>query len=147
MISMVFRDYRTGDFEQLFRLWEELDMGGSERGDTHEVILRTLEHGGKLILLVDEANGSIIGSSWLTYDGRRMFLHHFGIRKAHQGKGWGTKLAMESLKYIREKNCQVKLEVHKDNLPAKRLYEKVGFGAFTDFDIYMIRNPHKPNSR
>lgn len=144
---MVFREYRTGDYEQLFRLWEELDMGGSERGDTHEVILRTLKQGGKLILLEDDATGTIIGSSWLTFDGRRIFLHHFGISKAYQGKGWGTQLAMESLKFIREKNCQVKLEVHKDNLPAKHLYEKVGFGAFTDYDIYMIRNPHKINAR
>ncbi|MDF1570512.1 MAG: hypothetical protein P1P82_02735 [Bacteroidales bacterium] len=29
---MVFREYRTGDYEQLFLLWEELDMGGSEVG-------------------------------------------------------------------------------------------------------------------
>jgi len=140
---MVFRNYRTGDFEQLTRLWEELDMGGKERGDTHDVILRTLSHGGKLILLEDENTGFLIGSSWLTFDGRRIYLHHFGISKAYQGKGWGTMLALESLKYIREKNCQVKLEVHKDNLPAKHLYEKLGFGAFTDYDIYMIRHPHK----
>lgn len=118
-------------------------MGGKERGDTHEVIRRTLDQGGKLIILEDESSGTIVGSSWLTFDGRRIFLHHFGISKAHQGKGWGTKLAMESLKFIRQKNCQVKLEVHKDNLPAKRLYEKIGFGAFTDYDIYMIRKPEK----
>lgn len=138
---MVFRDYRTGDFDQLFRLWEELEMGGKERGDTHDVIIRSLDHGGKLIVLEDASTGNIIGSSWLTFDGRRIFLHHFGISKAFQKQGWGTKLAMESLKFIREKDCPVKLEVHKDNLPAKRLYAKVGFSAFSDYDIYMIRKP------
>lgn len=143
---MVFRDYRNGDFEQLFRLWEELDMRGKERGDTHEVILRTLDLGGKLIILENEEEGSIIGSSWLTFDGRRIFLHHFGISRKYQQKGWGTRLAMESLRFIKEKNCQVKLEVHKDNLPAKRLYEKVGFGAFSEYDIYMIRKPGEINT-
>ena len=144
---MVFREYRTGDYEQLLRLWEELDMSARERGDTHDVILRTLDQGGKLILLEDDATGTIVGSSWLTFDGRRIFLHHFGISKAYQGKGWGTRLAGESLRFIREKNHQVKLEVHKDNLPAKRFYEKVGFSAFTDYDIYMIRHPQKISAR
>lgn len=140
---MVFRDYRTGDFEQLTRLWDELGMGGKERGDTQDVILRTLDHGGKLILLEEENTGTLIGSSWLTFDGRRIYLHHFGICKAYQGRGWGAKLALESLRFIKEIGCQVKLEVHKDNLPAKKLYEKLGFGSFTDYDIYMIRNPHR----
>lgn len=144
---MVFRNYQSSDFEQLSGLWEDLGMGGKERGDTHDVIVQTLEHGGKLILLEDEHTGSLIGSSWLTFDGRRIYLHHFGISKAHQGKGWGTKLAIESLKFIKEKGCQVKLEVHKDNLPAKHLYEKLGFGAFTDYDIYMIRHPHRISAR
>ena len=35
---------------------------------------------------------------------------------------------------------QVKLEVHKENYPAQRLYEKLGFFAFRDYDIYMIRD-------
>ncbi len=144
---MVFRNYRSGDFEQLSGLWEELGMGGKERGDTHDVIVQTLAHGGKLILLEDENTGTLIGSSWLTFDGRRVYLHHFGISKAHQGNGWGTKLAIESLKFIKEKGYQVKLEVHKDNLPAKHLYEKLGFGAFTDYDIYMIRHPHRISAR
>ena len=34
---------------------------------------------------------------------------------------------------------QVKMEVHKENFAAKKLYEKLGFFAFRDYDIYMIR--------
>lgn len=138
---MFFRDYIPDDFAQLTELWDELGMGGAERGDTGEVIRQTLEKGGKLIVLQDEADGEIIGSSWITFDGRRLFLHHFGIKKEYQKRGLGTKLAIESLKFIREKGYQVKLEVHKENLVAKRLYEKAGFKAFTDYDIYMIRKP------
>jgi ribosomal protein S18 acetylase RimI-like enzyme len=76
----------------------------------------------------------------MTYDGRRIHLHHFAIHPDYQNKGLGTILVRESLQYIREMGQQVKLEVHKNNSQAKHLYEKFGFFAFTDYDIYMLRN-------
>ena len=45
------------------------------------------------------------------------------------------------MKYIRKMGKQVKLEVHKNNEAARHLYESAGFFAFTDYDIFMIRNP------
>ena len=134
---MVFRDYRREDYHGLILLWNVLGMTAEERGDTPEVIQRTIDQGGKLIVLEHEEK--IIGSSWLTTDGRRMFLHHFCIDEAFQGKGLGMKLGEESMKFIREKGFQVKLEVHKENHAAKKLYEKLGFFAFTEYDIYMKR--------
>lgn len=138
---MLIRDFQPEDHKELFELWEELEMGGEERGDTLEVILETINRGGKLILMEDDEKNILIGSSWMTYDGRRLFLHHFGIKNEYQRKGHGLKLAFASLEFIKLKGQQVKLEVHKDNLAAKSLYEKVGFSAFTDYDIYMIRKP------
>lgn len=138
---MVFRNYHPDDYEQLLRLWDELDMSARERGDTPEVILRTIAMGGKLIVMEEPETSTIAGSSWMTFDGRRIFLHHFGIMKTHQRRGWGMKLAVESLKFIKEKGFQVKLEVHRENLAAIKLYEKCGFGPFPDYDLYMIRKP------
>jgi ribosomal protein S18 acetylase RimI-like enzyme len=140
---MIIRDFLPEDYQQIFDLWVELDMGGLERGDTLEVLLQTIDKGGKLLIMEEPVKHSIIGSSWITNDGRRLFLHHFGIKKDYQGRGLGMKLAIASLKFIKEKGMQVKLEVHKENIAAKKLYEKTGFNAFTDYDIYMIRKPHE----
>jgi ribosomal protein S18 acetylase RimI-like enzyme len=140
---MIFRDYHPEDFSEVFRLWEELEMAPAERGDNQDTILKTLKNGGKLIVLAEPETGKIIGSSWMTFDGRRIFLHHFGIKKGYRRKGWGEKLALESLKFITEKGCQVKLEVHQDNLPAIKLYEKMGFESFPDYGLYMIRKVHE----
>lgn len=140
---MIFRDYIQEDFPKLFNLWMELDMSSKERGDSNQIILQTIAHGGRLIILEEPETGIIAGSSWMTFDGRRIFLHHFGIAKSFQRKGWGMKLAIESLKFAKLKGYQVKLEVHKNNLPAITLYEKLGFIAFTDYNIYMIREPDK----
>jgi len=138
-MNALIRDYRQGDFGGLQKLWEVTDMGQAERGDSEEVIERCNKMGGKLLVMEDSLSNEIIGSSWMTWDGRRIFLHHFGILPAYQNRGFGTMLAEESMKWIRTKGQQVKLEVHKGNLQAKHLYEKLGFFSFTDYDIYMKR--------
>ena len=76
----------------------------------------------------------------MTWDGRRIYLHHFGILPEYQRQGLGRKLAEASLEWLREQGQQVKMEVHKKNHQAKKLYEKLGFFAFSDYDIYMIRD-------
>jgi ribosomal protein S18 acetylase RimI-like enzyme len=138
---MVFRDYTEQDYPALHSLWQELDMAGDERGDTPGIIQRTIDLGGKLLVLEDQ--GMIIGSSWMTVDGRRLFLHHFCIHPSRQGEGLGTRLAEKSMEFIKETGLQVKLEVHKDNHIAKHLYEKLGFFSFSDYDIYMKRDIEK----
>ena len=83
----------------------------------------------------------------MTWDGRRIYLHHFGILPDFQGRGFGTELAQKSLEWIRQTGQQVKLEVHKDNFKAKLLYEKLGFFAFRDYEIYMIRDLARPQEK
>ena len=139
-MKTLIRAYRPGDFKSLQSLWEVTGMGQAERGDSDEVIQRCNALGGELLVLLNRDSDEIIGSSWMTWDGRRIFLHHFAILPAYQNQGFGTMLAKESMKRIREKGVQVKLEVHKQNQAAKRLYKKFGFRSFKDYEILMIRD-------
>jgi ribosomal protein S18 acetylase RimI-like enzyme len=134
------RDFLPGDYNSLRDLWKQTDLDQPERGDDASVIKRCNEKGGKLLVMEETESGKIIGSSWMTWDGRRIYLHHFGILPGYQGRGLGTRLAIESLEWIRQSGQQVKLEVHTENYAAKHLYEKLGFLAFTDYDIYMMRD-------
>ena len=134
------RDFRPEDYSPLFELWKQCGLTQPERGDSPSVIQRCNKQGGRLLVMEETPDNKIIGSSWMTWDGRRIYLHHFGILPDYQGKGLGTKLAEASLDWIREQGRQVKLEVHKDNQKAKKMYEKLGFFAFSDYDIYMIRD-------
>lgn len=137
---VLFRDFKPADFPSILKLWELNNMAGPERGDTELTILNCNKQGGKFIILEIPDENKIIGTSWLTWDGRRIFLHHFCIHPDYQGKGLGELLARKSLEFIRKKGAQVKLEVHKKNIPAKRLYEKLGFIVFEAYDIYMKRD-------
>ncbi len=133
-------DYKKGDFEEIIRMWESLGLGNKVRGDDEKVILKTLELGGKFYTLKEKQTNEIIGTSWITTDGRRLFLHHFGIRKDFQGKELSHFLLDKTLEFAKGRNMQIKLEVHKKNIIAQNLYKKTGFKYLGDYLVYIIRN-------
>jgi len=138
--SVNIRDFRVKDFEKVREIWERTGLGSPERGDDSQKILKSLEIGGKFFILEKEDIKQVIGTSWMTFDGRRLHLHHFGILPEFQGMGFSKPLLMESLKFAKEKNIQIKLEVHKGNQKAITLYKKYGFEYLGDYDIYIIRS-------
>ncbi|HER07917.1 MAG TPA: GNAT family N-acetyltransferase [Bacteroides sp.] len=138
---MVIRQYREGDYPHIRQLWEDTGIYRADRGDTPAVIRRCNDQGGAFLVMEEQPGGRIVGTSWMTYDGRRLHLHHFAIRPSHQGKGLGKILALESLKHARKKSCPVKLEVHDENKVAIHLYESLGFVAFENYHVYMILEP------
>lgn len=138
---MLIRDYRPEDFPLVKALWKETGIYTIERGDTAEIINRCKQSGGRFMIMEEKATGLVAGTSWITWDGRRLYLHHFAIRPDLQGKGLGRLLALKSLEFAREKNAPMKLEVHQSNQTAIDLYKSLGFEVFEDYDIYMILDP------
>jgi ribosomal protein S18 acetylase RimI-like enzyme len=136
----IIRDYKNDDYESVKNLWIELYLGRAERGDSAEVIENTIKYGGKLLLLIDSENDKIIGTSWLSTDHRRLYLHHFGIKTEYQGQGLSHLLVDASISFAKELNMQVKLEVRRSNCRAIRLYQNSGFSYLGDYDVYVIRD-------
>jgi len=139
-LNVIIRDYCDSDFEEVVRLWQPLGLGGAQRGDTLEVIRQTIDLGGKFLVIEDNPGGNIIGTSWMTIDGRRNYLHHFGIKQEYQGRGLGKMLLNASLDFAREKGLQLKIEVHRENKRALDLYTSHGFKYLGDYDVYIIRD-------
>jgi ribosomal-protein-alanine N-acetyltransferase len=141
--DFLIREFKNDDYEQLLILWKETGLGGAERGDNLKVIQRCNNQGGKLFVLIKKDTDIIVGTSWITFDGRRMLLHHFGIKPEFQQRGLGKYLAMETMNFLRKKGFQIKLEVQRNNIKAISLYEKLGFQILGDYEVYIIRNPQK----
>jgi len=139
MTNYIIRDYYDDDFSSLNELWQETKLGGSQRGDNAKIIALSIKLGGKLILLENTETKEIFGSSWMTFDGRRIHLHHIGVKPSYQNKGYGKKLTKESLKFAKEKGYQIKLEVHRSNKKAIEIYKKLGFAFLGDYDVYIVR--------
>ena len=137
--EILIREFIPSDYPGLLLVWKECGMGGAERGDNAATINDTLRLGGRLWVMA--LDGEIIGSSWVTTDGRRLYLHHFGIRPAWQGKRLAHQLLKPALELASSRKMQIKLEVHSTNTAAIQLYKKHGFAYLGDYEVYIIRNP------
>jgi [ribosomal protein S18]-alanine N-acetyltransferase len=137
---MTIRKYQSGDFEGIMSLWMATGMGRPERGDDAQTVERSLAMGGCMFVMTDDESERIIGTSWITYDGRRLLLHHFGILPEYQRRGFSKELLKKSLRFVKQKNIQVKLEVHRNNIIARNLYINAGFEYLGDYDVYILRD-------
>jgi ribosomal protein S18 acetylase RimI-like enzyme len=132
------REYHQSDYTALHKLWLECNLTNAQRGDSQAEIEETLRLGGKIFIM--EAGNEIIGTCWLTVDGRRTYLHHFGIKPGFQGKGYATKLMDRCLEYCRHLKHPVKIEVHRNNERAHDLYRKYGFEYLGDYEVLILRH-------
>ena len=139
-MNYLVRDYTSKDFKGLSQVWEETGLGSAQRGDTSEIINHSIELGGKLIVIENTDTKEIIGTSWMTFDGRRIHLHHIVVLPKYQNNGLGKLLTKESLKFAKEKGYQIKLEVHQTNKKAIEIYKKLGFKFLGDYDVYIVRD-------
>ncbi len=138
--DLLIRDYREEDYPEINKLWYSTGLSRPERNDSVTTIAKTLECGGKLLVMEFKPAGQICGTSWMTFDGRRISLHHFGIHPDYQGKGFSKILLQESLRFVKHIGAQVKLEVHDTNLKAINLYRKFGFRQLGNYNVYIIRD-------
>lgn len=136
---IIVRDYAPGDYDAIIYLWSQTGLGGVHRGDNRQVIEHSIALGGKLLVAVD-LDGTLAGTSWMTFDGRRIHLHHVGVLPEYQRKGIGRLLSIESIRFAKQKQIQIKLEVHRSNQAAVSLYKKLGFQYLGDYDVYIIRS-------
>ncbi len=138
MKGVVIRDYISSDFPKIMDLWEQTGLGRANRGDNQQIIEQSIAMGGCMLVAVYQ--DKLVGTSWMTFDGRRLHLHHFGVSPTFQRNGIGKMLTVESLKFAKKKGYQIKLEVHQSNKPAIGLYKKFGFEFLGDYDVYIIRD-------
>lgn len=107
---MVLREYRPEDFPQVEKLWKETGVFRPERGDGPETILSCNEQGGKFLILEDETKQRIIGTSWLSWDGRRIHMQYFAVSPSMQGRGYGRRLARASMDFALSKKLPLNLK-------------------------------------
>ena len=137
---MIIRNYRDGDFPQIESLWKKTGVYRPERGDTPEVILRCNTQGGKFLVLEDETSNTIIATSWLTWDGRRVLMQYFAVLPSQQEKGYGQELALAAVAFARKKEAPLKLEVHHSNSQAIQLYLNLGFKILDGYEVYKLQD-------
>jgi ribosomal protein S18 acetylase RimI-like enzyme len=85
---------------------------------------RTLENGVRLVALDPDPAG-LVGAFGKPSG---LYLYSMWVRSSHRGRGIGEALVRAVLAWAAEHGWQlVRLQVYDDNLPARRLYRRLGF--------------------
>jgi len=112
---------------------------------TERMIPGLRRHPARLVLLA-LADGDYAGAAvcyWLfsTFTAKPFLnVHDLTVTPEHQNKGIGTRLLTEAERHARMAGCaKLTLEVHASNITAQRLYQRFGFGPWSDADLYVAK--------
>jgi len=123
-------------YAQVTSLWAVTGIGRPERGDTLAVVEHTRAREGRFYTARE--NGRVVGTCWLTTDGRRLLIHHMAVLPDYQHRGIGRMLMEIALAYAEQLEQGCKLEVHEENATARHLYESMDF-IYLEGYVVMVR--------
>jgi ribosomal-protein-alanine N-acetyltransferase len=122
VLSVVIRDYKTRDFQDIVAIEKE---AFSPKNPAYDVYIY-LTHGSDLF--VADIGGKIIGFIVLMEIGREAKILSFAVKNEFRRMGIGSMLLDIALKRCREKGkTRIFLEVRVSNKVAQALYKKKGF--------------------
>ncbi len=102
-------------------------------------------HPGAFVLLAcdgaDRIGVAVCFRGFSTFAGLPLInIHDLAVTAAHRGKGVGRALLEDVLRRARDAGCaKVTLEVREDNFNAKRLYERMEFGPWSNPMLFVSR--------
>jgi ribosomal protein S18 acetylase RimI-like enzyme len=112
---------------------------------TESMIPGLHRHPSKLVLLavVDGSYAGVAVCYWLfsTFAGKPFLnVHDLSVLPEYQNRGIGTRLLTDAERRARASGCsKLTLEVHATNTAAQRLYERFGFGPWSDPSLYVAK--------
>mgnify|MGYP001550776398 CR=1 FL=1 len=89
------------DYDAVRILWEASEGVGLNESDSPEAIATFLQRNAGLSQVAVAASGEIVGAVLCGHDGRRGYLHHLAVSRAHRARGLGSALVDECLCQLR----------------------------------------------
>ncbi|MEX2298780.1 MAG: GNAT family acetyltransferase [Dongiaceae bacterium] len=123
---MSIRRYRAEDFDAVASLWEDVgfNMPPNEPRRDIEFLLRH----DNAVLLVDDVDGTVMGTILAGHDGHRGWLYRFAVWPEHRGKGHGRALFAAAEQWLAARGLvKIELLIRGDNMRVKPYYERVGY--------------------
>jgi ribosomal protein S18 acetylase RimI-like enzyme len=130
------REFRLEDHEEAYALWAGTEGIGLSEADSRENIAAFLERNPGLSYVAIGESGRLVGAVLCGTDGRRGYLHHLAVVKAHRNEGIGNGLVHRSLASLRERGiAKCHIFVISDNEEGKRFWERIGWEERTSLII------------
>lgn len=128
--NSVISDMQAADYDQVHALW--LRTEGLSRLETRDELNRYLERNPGLSQ-VASCDGRIVGAVLCGHDGRRGYLYHLAVERAHRGQGLARRLVARCLERLAEAGIgRCSLQVYSANESGREFWKRLGWTARTD---------------
>jgi len=124
------------DYEEAIALWNRCEGIGLGEGDDRNGLQRYLRRNPGLSQIARSDDGELVGAAMAGHDGRPGFLHHPAVHPAWRGQGLGRRLVHRCIEGLRREGIgRCHLLLFRDNEPARRFWEKLGWKQRDDLQI------------
>ena len=124
---MQIRAFTPADTEAVVELWQDCELT-RPWNDPHKDIARKLSVSPDLFWLGCDADGRIIASIMVGYDGHRGWINYLAVHPAHQRRGHARQLMQRAEQTLSELGCpKLNLQVRAGNEAVLAFYERLGY--------------------
>ena len=125
---MTIRPFRAADEEAVIALWRACDLVRPQN-DPRKDIARKGRVNPEWFLVGEDAEGRIVGSVMVGYEGHRGWINYLAVEPSRQRTGRGRALMAEAERLLRAAGCpKINLQVRSRNAGVIAFYERIGFG-------------------
>ena len=140
------RSFESSDIPDALALWRTADgvvvREADQPGPIRDYLRR---HTASSFVAV--AGSRVIGTVLCGHDGRRGYLYHLAVERAHRGRGIGRALATRALEALRREGIEkCHLMVVTENADARAFWSALGWQLRSDVVLMSYASPDSPNA-
>jgi len=143
MPDFTLRTLTIDDYGAVFALWQQTEGMGLNDSDKREAIAAFLDRNVGLSSVACTTQRLIVGAVLCGHDGRRGYLHHLAVSRAHRKQGIGRALvnaSLERLTALKIQKCS--LFLFASNTAGRTFWLHQGWS--TREDIVLVQKELKP---
>ena len=145
MPNYTLRTLTIADYDAVHALWLQTEGMGLNDSDTREATAAFLERNCGLSAVACTPDGQIVGAVLCGHDGRRGYLHHLAVARAHRKQGIGRALVNECLTNLAARKIQkCNLFLFASNTPGRTFWLKQGWAIRED--IVLVQKELTPGT-
>lgn len=124
---MQVRTFTPADGEAVVQLWQDCGLT-RPWNDPYKDIARKLSVSPGLFWVGCDADGNIIASIMVGYDGHRGWINYLAVHPAHQRQGHARSLMERAEQVLTEQGCpKLNLQIRAGNESVIAFYESLGY--------------------
>jgi putative acetyltransferase len=134
-IDYAIRALHIADYDAVLRLWQDTEGIGLNESDGRRAIRSYLRRNPGMSFAARRGS-EIIGAVLCGHDGRRGYLHHLAVARAHRQKGLGKKLVnacLVKLRRLKIQKCNIYLFA--DNAAGEAFWIHNGWAKRADLQV------------